>query len=852
MPDYNRPASIYWWLMVGGGGALLVACLAQVAQQPRVVWLQVAVGMGLAMLAGLFPVRVPGTRHSFVASDVFIFLLLLMHGTAAAAVAVAGEAFIGSLRTSKRWTSRIASPAIGALAIGIAGSLLEAARAGLGHPGAAGVVAPAANGTVVLMALAMVTGLLYFLLGATMLSGVLRLKRGEPFFQLTDLVSVFRWVGMAYAGSAALATLLHAVYLSAGVGVWMVMLPLLAMLLVTLHFYFRQQESTQALRERSAEAAAQQAEAHARHLRELQASERRFHGAFTHAAIGMALLGFDGRILQCNAALGALLARDAVALTRRRLQEFAHADHAAALDGKLVEAARGRFDGAIEMRFVQPQGGTPWAALHFAAFTEPESGEPCLIVQAQDVTDRRVAEGQLQHLAFHDTLTGLPNRRRFMQCLEGAVARSRADSHYAYAVMFLDFDRFKLVNDSLGHGAGDALLVQLARRLQERLRPSDIVARLGGDEFALLMERIGHERDAVALAGRLMEALRAPFAVAGQELQVTASIGITFGSLGYASAEAVLRDADTAMYKAKTDGRARVALFDGSLHAEVSRRLRLEGDLRRAIDLGDLTVSYQPVFDLQRGPMGEGHRGAQGGGLCGLEALVRWHHPTEGALAPAAFLPIAEDSGLMPRLSAFVLRTACRQVRAWQLSHAAWAELTVSVNVAAEDLAEPGFAARVQAALLESGLHSEHLTLELTENILMSRIEAAVPALAELRRLGVRVAVDDFGTGYSSLSYLAKLPIDTLKIDRSFIAQLTSDVDQAAVVRAILHLGQSLRKSIIAEGIESSRQVEHLLALGCRLGQGHHLAEPLDVAATSELLARVRGGAGETGAAHLH
>ncbi|MBI5718400.1 MAG: EAL domain-containing protein [Burkholderiales bacterium] len=846
MPDYNRRASVYWWAMVLGGGALLLASMAQVAMLPPLVWLQVAVGMALAMLAGLFPVRVPGTRHSFVASDVFIFLLLLLHGPAAAAVAVAGEAAMGSMRSSRRWTSRIASPAIGTVAIVVAGSLLQALRTRFGVQG------HGPDQTVALMALAMGTALLYFLLSATLFAGVLRLKRDEPFFQLADFVGVFRWVGMAYAGSAALAALLLAAYAVAGIGVWMVMLPLLAMLLATLHFYFRQQEATRALRERSAEAEAREAEAarretlaHARHLRELQASERRFMSAFTHASIGMALLAFDGRVLQSNAAMSALLGRDAGDLGGRRLRDLVHEEHAAALEERLAGAGRGVFDGAaVELRFVRPDGGTPWAGLHFATFTETESGEPCFIVQAQDISMQRAAEEQLQHLAFHDTLTGLPNRRRFMQCLEGAVARSRADGNYAYAVMFLDFDRFKLVNDSLGHGAGDALLVLLARRLQERLRPSDVVARLGGDEFALLTERMGQERDVLALAERLMEALRTPFLVAGQELQISASIGITFGSVRYTSAEAVLRDADTAMYKAKAGGRARVALFDGSQHAEVSRRLRLEGELRRALDNGSLSVAYQPVFELQRG------HGGHAGGLRALEALVRWRHPVEGPLAPAAFLPIAEECGLMPQLTDFVLHTACRQVRAWQLSHAAWAELAVSINIAAEDLAQPGFAARVQAVLLESGLRGEHLTLELTENILMSRIDGAMSTLAELRRLGVRVAVDDFGTGYSSLSYLARLPIDTLKIDRSFVADLARDGDQAAVVRAIVHLGQSLRKAIVAEGIEDSHQLEQLLALGCTLGQGHHLAEPLDVAATSELLARERGAGRE--ALRLH
>jgi len=857
MPDYNRRAAACWWLLVGAGAVLLLGCLAHLAQQPPLVWLHVAVGMALAMGAGLFPVRIPGTRHSFVASDVFVFLLLLMHGPAAAAVAVAGEAFMGSARTSRRWTSRIASPAISALAIVGAGSLMQALR---GHFGLHGL---GAEHTVALMALAMGTALLYFLVSATLFGGVLRLKRGEPFFQASDFFSVFHWVGMAYAGSAALATLLLLAQRLAGPGVWWVMLPLLALLLVALHFYFRQQESAQALRERSLEIAAQEGEARrreaemqARHLRELQASERRFHGAFTHAAIGMALLALDGRVLQANEAMGALLGVVPSALAGAPLPPCVHADDRPALQERLEEAARGQFEGHVELRFLRPDGSVHWAALHFAAFSETTSGEPCFILQAQDISGRRAAEEQLQHLAFHDTLTGLANRRRFMQCLEGAVARARVDRSHAYAVMFIDFDRFKLVNDSLGHSAGDALLMLLARRLQEHVRPSDVVARLGGDEFALLTERIGQERDAVALAARLMEALRPPFHVAGQELQVSASIGITFGSLAYTSAEAVLRDADTAMYKAKADGRARVAVFDGSLHAKVSRRLRLEGELRRALEQGGLSVAYQPVFELHEAPATGDAPASPGTGfgrLRALEALVRWRHPVEGLLAPGAFLPIAEECGLMRQLSDFVLRTACRQVRSWQLSHAAWADLAVHVNVAADDLAQAGFAARVQAALLESGLRGEHLTLELTEDILMSRIDGATSTLADLRRLGVRVAVDDFGTGYSSLSHLARLPIDTLKIDRSFVARLAQDNDQAAVVRAIVDLGQSLRKAIVAEGIEDAHQVELLRTLGCRLGQGHHLAEPLDTAATSSLLAsESESAAVESRAPRLH
>lgn len=576
MPDYNRQASVYWWTMVLGGGALLLACLVRLASQEPLVWLHVAVGTALAMLAGLFPVRIPGTRHSFVASDVFIFLLLLLHGPAAAAVAVAGEAVMGSMRTSKRWTSRIASPAIGTVAIVLAGSLLEALRLRLGLQGGG------PEQTVGLMALAMGTALLYFLLSATLFAGVLRLKRNEAFFQVGDVVSVFRWVGMAYAGSAAFATLLLTVHAAAGAGVWMVMLPLLALLLLALHFYFRQQEATRALQERSVEAEAREAqarqreaEAGARHLHDLQASERRFLGAFTHAAIGMALLAFDGRVLQGNAALSALLGRGAAEMTGHRLHGFMHPEHLAALDLRLAEAGRGHFDDSpVELRFVRPDGSTPWAAMHFAAFTETESGEPCIIVQAQDITGRRVAEEQLQHLAFHDTLTGLPNRRRFMQCLEGAVARSRADGSYAYAVMFLDFDRFKTINDTLGHGAGDELLAIGAKRLRNCVRPSDLVARLGGDEFAILLHSVRSDQNVIELAERIQASVQEPLAIGGKDVRTSASIGITTSAWCYRVPEDVLRDADIAMYAAKEQGRARYAVFDRdgqrapALHAE--------------------------------------------------------------------------------------------------------------------------------------------------------------------------------------------------------------------------------------------------------------------------------------------
>ena len=489
------------------------------------------------------------------------------------------------------------------------------------------------------------------------------------------------------------------------------------------------------------------------------------------------------------------------------------------------------FEGfARELQCRHQNGSTVWVTLHCSFFTEPGAASPCLILQAQDVTARHQAEAGLQHLAFHDSLTGLPNRRRFLECLSGAVARSQADPNYSFSVMFLDFDRFKLVNDSLGHSAGDDLLAQLARRIQENLRPSDIAARLGGDEFAILAEHLGQERGAIQLAERLMLALQRPFNIGGVEIVSSASIGITFSAFGYQSGEEVLRDADTAMYKAKLQGKAGYALFDASLHTAVSDRLRLEGDLRHAIEQGQLSIAYQPQFELASGR------------VCGFEALVRWNHPQDGSLGPASFLHIAEETGLMLQVSDFVVHCACQQLRQWQLSHPSLAELTMSVNISANDLANRAFVARIGRAIVEAGLRPQHLTLELTESILMSHIEGALTTLAELRSLGTRLAVDDFGTGYSSLSHLAKLPIDSLKIDRSFVSQLNRpspgmpDSAESTVVQAIIQLGGSLRKVVVAEGIESAQQMEQLRAMGCEFGQGFHLATPLTAQAASALL----------------
>lgn len=642
------------------------------------------------------------------------------------------------------------------------------------------------------------------------------------------------WMAIAFAASASAACLPFLTDRHAGGAVLLAAALLVAMLLITLHYFFRQRQADEAVRRSRLEAAEREAEVAARHVRELEVSERRFHSAFTHASIGMALVAFDGRVLQANAALCALLGlAGPAALAQRPFADVvAHGD-AAALGDRLEQLKSQQITSfTLELRLQHGAGCDVWTAVHGSLFAEVDAAAPSFILQVQDITARREAQAGLHHIAFHDSLTGLPNRRRFQDELGQALARVRGDAHRHFGLLFLDFDRFKMVNDSLGHAAGDELLVQVARRIQARLRPHDVVARLGGDEFAVLVDDAEGERHVTELAGRLLEALRQPMSVAGTEITTSASIGITFSRLGYATPAEMLRDADIAMYKAKAAGKSRYALFDAALHTEASHRLRLEGDLRRALAAGQLRVAYQPLVDLATGQ------------ITGFEALARWEHAELGEISPAVFIAIAEDSGLIVPLTDFVLRAACRELAQWQRLHPEFRGLGVHVNVSANDIAHPGLVGRVSSALLEAHLRPQDLTLELTENILMARLEAALPVLTQLRHIGVGLSVDDFGTGYSSLRHLSTLPVTSLKIDRAFVADLHKGADEAAVVRAIVLLGKSLGKTIVAEGVENAAQMDHLRRLGCTSVQGFHLSRPLPMERVEGLLLAQVEGAG--------
>ena len=512
------------------------------------------------------------------------------------------------------------------------------------------------------------------------------------------------------------------------------------------------------------------------------------------------------------------------------LPALVNADDLNALQGPIEKLVKGELASVhTEVRGVHRDGSDVWMSLNISLARDWQFRTHNLIVQAQDISARRRAEAELYHNAYHDSLTQLSNRTHFDEQLNRAIARVQRHPEQRFAVMYLDFDRFKMVNDSLGHKAGDELLVHVARRLKAMLRPTDVLARLGGDEFAILVEDLHRQRDAVELTERIQKELERPVQLGAMEVSVSASIGITFSTNGYQTSDQIIRDADIAMYKAKSKGKAQYALFDSSLHQHVTAQLQLEGELRRAVGQGQIYLEYQPICSLRDRE------------LIGFEALVRWNHPERGLLEPATFIPVAEETGLIVPLGNWVLTEACRQMREWRAIRDS-ESLRMSVNVSSLQLTHPDFVSQVHVALQSADMRPSQLTLEVTESVLMDGIENAVSTLTALRNMGVTLSIDDFGTGYSSLSYLATLPIDALKVDRSFIERMSRDGEGSEIVKAIFKLGQALSKQVFAEGIETRQQLTLLQELGCEFGQGFLLSRPVDAARAGGFLAAKPGG----------
>ncbi len=556
----------------------------------------------------------------------------------------------------------------------------------------------------------------------------------------------------------------------------------------------------------------------------LRENERRFRSLIEHASDIITVVDASGVIRYESPSIQRLLGHSPGDLIGTHIQDRVHPDDVAALMASLsMRGERGR---SIEFRF-QEKGGH-WrsleATINYATDNPDIEG---VVLNCRDITARKQDEQTIRHLAYYDVLTGLPNRALFNDRLSQALAHGRRHDSKGVSIMFLDLDRFKTINDTLGHGAGDQLLKAAAQRLSGALRAEDTVARLGGDEFLFLHPGVNDVDDAARIGQKVLDLFSEPFLIGGQELHVTTSIGISLFPLDASDSETLIRNADTALYRAKEEGRNRFQLYAAAMNAGALRRLTLENALRRALEHEDLELYYQPLvaLDAKR--------------VIGVEALIRWDHPELGSVPPTEFIPLAEDTGLIVPLTRWVLRTACTRMKAWL--DAGVTLDSVSVNVSARRFNDSNLPETVASVLHSTGLDGRHLTIELTESVMMENAEATIRTLHELKELGAKISIDDFGTGYSSLSYLKRLPIDTLKIDQSFVRDIPTDSDDAAIAMLIIAMAHSLKLSVVAEGVETKEQQSFLRSKSCDTMQGFLFSRALPADEVQALFERLSG-----------
>ncbi len=805
------------WMVIAFGAILCVYTINNLSVQQNLLTF-ILFSLATLLFGSRIVVRIPKVRGCISVSDTFILLSILLFGGEAGILLAGADALCSSPQVSKKPFVVLFNSAVYICSTFLTvwvlkfffGSIVDLTQRGFT--------------TEFLIAIS-VMGLVQYVAQSGLVATGVALKAGEPIWEMWR--KNFLWTSLTYFAGASAAGIIAQSIGIFGFYSFLAVIPIVAVVYFTYTTYLK-----------NVEASAFQAELAQKHIEELshhiaeqerislalKESEEYFRNAFDHAA-GMALIAPDGRWLQVNNSLCKMLGYEEEELLANDLQTITDPKDLGQDLTHLYQLLNNKISNCqLEKRFVSKQGATIWVLQSASLIRDAEGSPRHVILQIQDVSDRKRAEEQIHYAAFHDGLTKLPNRTLLSDRLEMAIERTKVSPDYNFAILFVDLDRFKIVNDSLGHDKGDKLLVDLSRRLEQCVRKVDTVARLGGDEFAILLDGIFNLEAAQEIAARIQESLEIPFLLEGNEFLTTASIGIAYSALGYKSAEDVLRDADTAMYRAKANGKARHEVFNPEMHTNAFEILKLESELRRAIEnKGELVPFYQPIVSLQTGA------------ICGFEALARWQHPTRGLIYPNDFISVAEDTGLIIPLGMSMLRQACQQVSQWQKLFPA-RPLSISVNLSGKQFKQNNLVEEIESILTQTEFEPGCLRLEITESVIMEDAASGTAMLKRLKEIGVQLSIDDFGTGYSSLSYLHRFPFDILKIDRSFVTRMVTDRESHSIVQTIIRLASELGKVTVAEGMETRKHYEMLDELSCQYGQGYLFSKAVNALAAEQLL----------------
>jgi diguanylate cyclase (GGDEF)-like protein/PAS domain S-box-containing protein len=773
--------TLYRWTVIVLGAVIFANTGFQVYENGSEFRLWILIAL-TAVVASRVSVKIPRFNGSITFSDVFIFLALLTWGVTGAVLAAAAEAIVSSIGVSRKPTTYLFNLGLSATATWVTAHILWTFY---GDPAK---LARTLSNADFFLAIG-VMALSQYVVSTSMVAVMQAMKLELSLWHAWR--KYYLWVSATFIMAAIPAGFVARYFGDFSAMALLTIVPVIGLIYFSYDTYIR-------------------------NLDALQESEQLFRSSFDYATIGMALVSPEGNWLQINESLCGLLQAKEADLLNSSYTNVVHTQDQAYLQGQLEDLIRGKTSSCQkELRLLSSLGEVSWVDLSVSTARDAHNNIRHLVFQAQNVTSRRQAEEQLIHDASHDSLTGLLNRTAFREKLEAALTQVRRVPDRITAVLFLDLDGFKLVNDSLGHSVGDKLLNVTAQKLLECVRGKDTVARLGGDEFTVLLENLTDIDQAVQVAERINAKLSESFYLSGQEIFVGASIGVASSMIPYESAGDMLRDADAAMYQAKSLGKGCYVFFDHEMHDKVTKELRLANDLRGAVKRDELFATYQVIRNVETGE------------IWGFEALVRWDHPLYGVLPPTEFISLAEENVLIDQLDDWMLSEACRQLRYWQENEVGAENCSISVNISSKRFTQRDLVEKIARVLEETGLAPGSLQIEITESAMMKNLKNTAHTLSELSRMGVQIALDDFGTGYSSLSYLQEFPISTLKIDRSFVQRMGSQNDSKQIVRAVVTLARSLKMKVIAEGVENKEQLVQLKEVGCQFGQGYLFSAPI-------------------------